>query len=79
MCGKKHFLKFVYLPKHRLVTRAFDDNLQITNGVRNFEDIPGPKCYPLIGTLYKYLPFLGTFYFFLFFFATFIDYSILRK
>lgn len=25
-----------------------------------FEDIPGPRSYPVIGTLHKYLPFIGT-------------------
>lgn len=25
----------------------------------NFNDIPGPKSYPVIGTLHKYLPFIG--------------------
>lgn len=24
-----------------------------------FEDIPGPRSLPVIGTLYKYLPFIG--------------------
>lgn len=24
-----------------------------------FEDIPGPRSFPLIGTLYKYLPLIG--------------------
>lgn len=26
---------------------------------KKFEDIPGPKSYPFIGTLHKYLPFIG--------------------
>lgn len=26
---------------------------------RTFNDIPGPKSLPIIGTLYKYLPFIG--------------------
>ncbi|XP_046960949.1 cytochrome P450 302a1, mitochondrial [Vanessa cardui] len=29
------------------------------NDLLCFEDIPGPKSYPVIGTLYKYLPYLG--------------------
>lgn len=32
-------------------------------GVKKFEEIPGPKSVPLIGTLYQYLPFLGKFVF----------------
>lgn len=27
--------------------------------VRKFEEIPGPKSYPIIGTLYKYAPYIG--------------------
>ncbi|CAH0407723.1 unnamed protein product [Chilo suppressalis] len=27
--------------------------------LKRFHDIPGPKCYPLIGTLHQYLPFIG--------------------
>ncbi|CAG9785114.1 unnamed protein product [Diatraea saccharalis] len=27
--------------------------------LKNFEDIPGPKSYPIIGTLHQYLPLLG--------------------
>lgn len=27
--------------------------------LRNFNEIPGPKSYSLVGTLYKYLPFIG--------------------
>ncbi|CAH2107407.1 unnamed protein product [Euphydryas editha] len=56
---KEHFLKIVCLPKYSLNTRAVDKNMEHNSSVRNFEDIPGPKNYPLIGTLYKYLPFLG--------------------
>lgn len=26
---------------------------------KSFEEIPGPKSLPIIGTLYQYLPFLG--------------------
>lgn len=29
---------------------------------RPFEDIPGPKSLPIIGTLYKYLPYIGSVY-----------------
>ncbi|XP_031769333.2 cytochrome P450 302a1, mitochondrial isoform X2 [Galleria mellonella] len=29
------------------------------SGLKKFDEIPGPKSYPLIGTLYKYLPFIG--------------------
>lgn len=29
------------------------------NKPKPFEDIPGPKSLPVIGTLYKYLPFIG--------------------
>lgn len=29
------------------------------NKPKPFEDIPGPRSLPLIGTLYKYLPFIG--------------------
>lgn len=27
--------------------------------VKDFYDIPGPKSYPVVGTLYKYFPFFG--------------------
>nr|BAN66312.1 cytochrome P450 302A1 [Mamestra brassicae] len=27
--------------------------------VKSFEEIPGPKCYPIVGTLYKYAPYIG--------------------
>ncbi|KAL0132046.1 hypothetical protein PUN28_000074 [Cardiocondyla obscurior] len=30
---------------------------------RPFEDIPGPRSLPVIGTLYKYLPFIGEYNF----------------
>lgn len=29
------------------------------NKTLKFEDIPGPRSYPVIGTLYKYLPIIG--------------------
>ncbi|CAB3243679.1 unnamed protein product [Arctia plantaginis] len=29
------------------------------DSVMNFDEIPGPKTYPIIGTLYKYLPYIG--------------------
>lgn len=32
---------------------------QEESGLKNFNDIPGPKCYPVIGTLHKYFPFIG--------------------
>lgn len=30
-----------------------------TENLKSFEDIPGPKSYPMIGTLYKYFPLVG--------------------
>lgn len=29
--------------------------------VMSFEEIPGPKSYPIVGTLYKYVPYIGKF------------------
>nr|QLI62179.1 cytochrome P450 30 [Streltzoviella insularis] len=34
-------------------------NLGSKKTIKNFDDIPGPKSYPVIGTLYKYFPFIG--------------------
>lgn len=35
---------------------GIDEKIQKT---LNFDDVPGPKSYPVIGTLYKYLPLIG--------------------
>lgn len=29
---------------------------------KNFEEIPGPTSYPIIGTLHKYMPFFGKYF-----------------
>ncbi|XP_043269589.1 cytochrome P450 302a1, mitochondrial [Venturia canescens] len=34
-----------------------------TNTARPFQDIPGPKALPIVGTLHKYLPFIGEYSF----------------
>lgn len=44
-----------------------EEDLRVSRGpaprqdVRPFEDIPGPRSLPLVGTLYHYLPFVGQF------------------
>ncbi|XP_032676874.1 cytochrome P450 302a1, mitochondrial [Odontomachus brunneus] len=34
-----------------------------TQDVKPFDNIPGPKSWPIVGTLYKYLPFIGEYNF----------------
>jgi hypothetical protein len=41
-----------------LYLRRCHDNKK-TDGCLTFKDIPGPKSYPIIGTLYQYMPFIG--------------------
>nr|AID54852.1 cytochrome P450 CYP302A1 [Helicoverpa armigera] len=41
---------------------SYSDTIEVHNGrgnVKSFEEIPGPKSYPVVGTLYKYMPFIG--------------------
>lgn len=38
---------------------AKDDKVMEIDDARPFEDIPGPRSLPIIGTLYLYLPFIG--------------------
>lgn len=38
---------------------ATDSSHVEENEPKPFEDIPGPRSLPIIGTLYKYLPFIG--------------------
>ncbi|XP_072940488.1 cytochrome P450 302a1, mitochondrial [Epargyreus clarus] len=40
------------------VNKSTSQNPDI-NEPLNFNEIPGPKCYPVIGTLYKYWPLIG--------------------
>ncbi|KAL6423541.1 hypothetical protein ACFW04_010238 [Cataglyphis niger] len=49
----------------KLYARSCSTNLNHIdrNGSKPFEDIPGPKSLPIIGTLYKYLPFIGEYSF----------------
>lgn len=48
-------------PKFHAVTRKFHLNSRLF--AKTFEEIPGPKSLPLIGTLYKYLPIIGPYKF----------------
>lgn len=48
-------LKFV----SNAVANKDKKHVAVDNGLISFDHIPGPKSYPLIGTLYKYLPFIG--------------------
>lgn len=50
-------LKYVNLVSN--VARYGSDKVQICD-VKSFEEIPGPRSYPIIGTLHKYAPFIGT-------------------
>lgn len=45
----------------KLYARSCSTNLNHVdrNEPKPFEDIPGPRSLPIIGTLYKYLPFIG--------------------
>ncbi|XP_069355066.1 cytochrome P450 302a1, mitochondrial isoform X2 [Maniola hyperantus] len=62
---KKEFSlqKAVVFSKCRLSTTVKEinslENKTSIPSVLNFEDIPGPKSYPAVGTLYKYWPFIG--------------------
>lgn len=45
----------------RLLSTDVDDYVKCTSSenLKIFNEIPGPKSYPIIGTLYKYLPLVG--------------------
>ncbi|XP_025158048.1 cytochrome P450 302a1, mitochondrial isoform X2 [Harpegnathos saltator] len=43
----------------KLLARSCSANSKHAQDVRPFEDIPGPKSLPVVGTLYKYLPLIG--------------------
>uniref|UniRef100_A0A2H1VDT0 SFRICE011718.2 n=1 Tax=Spodoptera frugiperda TaxID=7108 RepID=A0A2H1VDT0_SPOFR len=49
-------LKYVNLVSN--VARYGSDKVQICD-LKSFEEIPGPRSYPIIGTLHKYAPFIG--------------------
>ncbi|XP_076632594.1 cytochrome P450 302a1, mitochondrial [Colletes latitarsis] len=51
--------------RHQFVCDNFATRKTVANGVqpRPFEDVPGPKSLPIIGTLYKYLPLTGEYSF----------------
>uniref|UniRef100_A0A0A9Z7K2 Cytochrome P450 302a1, mitochondrial n=1 Tax=Lygus hesperus TaxID=30085 RepID=A0A0A9Z7K2_LYGHE len=46
------------MAKYRSLLRLARRQLS-TEAARSFDDIPGPKCVPMIGTAWKYLPFIG--------------------
>jgi len=54
LCGKKGMIK-------KLCARSCSNNpYQIdSTKPKPFENIPGPRALPVIGTLYKYVPFIG--------------------
>lgn len=57
----------LYFFKCSLSSTRKDSSLNDNVGspsVLSFDEIPGPKSYPVIGTLYKYWPLLGKFEFF---------------
>ncbi|EFN78521.1 Cytochrome P450 302a1, mitochondrial [Harpegnathos saltator] len=47
----------------KLLARSCSANSKHAQDVRPFEDIPGPKSLPVVGTLYKYLPLIGEYSF----------------
>lgn len=54
----------LYFFKCRLSSVPKDSSLNanaVNPSVLTFNEIPGPKSYPVIGTLYKYWPLLGKF------------------
>ncbi|OAD56756.1 hypothetical protein WN48_02992 [Eufriesea mexicana] len=61
----KKYNQFVI--KKKLYVKCYSDDLKKckikTNQPGAFDDIPGPKSLPVIGTLYKYLPFIGEYSF----------------
>lgn len=55
LCGRKETIL-------KLCAQSYSINPCRADGIvepKPFENIPGPKSLPLIGTLYKYLPFIG--------------------
>lgn len=45
----------------RLQSTVINDDIKFTSNenLKSFKEIPGPKSYPIIGTLYKYMPLVG--------------------
>lgn len=45
----------------RLQSTVVNDDVRCKSNenLKSFNEIPGPKSYPIIGTLYKYLPLIG--------------------
>ncbi|XP_064292088.1 cytochrome P450 302a1, mitochondrial isoform X2 [Plodia interpunctella] len=60
MCRMLKIVESIYLPKSLRKVRFFTkSSVDTENTLMDFKNIPGPKSYPLIGTLHKYLPLIG--------------------
>lgn len=53
VCQKWDFTCF------RLCRRMFNDEVKTDLMGKPFEDIPGPKSLPIIGTIHNYIPLIG--------------------
>lgn len=47
-----------FIAKCQIAHYSKYDN-SVFNDVKQFEEIPGPKSLPVLGTLYQYLPLIG--------------------
>lgn len=54
LCGGRKAIE-ILRARHCSTNSCHVDNIE----PKPFEDIPGPRSLPVIGTLYKYLPFIG--------------------
>lgn len=60
--GKKMFYcksRLLYDCRFRSTVVNNDVKCMSSDNLKSFNEIPGPKSYPIIGTLYKYLPLVG--------------------
>lgn len=61
-CIKRLYFKGEKYRRSESITNSFRDTVRVNENsvkVKKFEEIPGPRTYPVIGTLYKYFPFIG--------------------
>lgn len=57
--SSKHFLNGILKRNKRVqALNTYGQDNKVVD-VMSFDSIPGPKCYPVIGTLYKYWPLVG--------------------